>query len=94
MIQEKETEHAHTLQWRAPPETFLYSTLDSDLILGGGGGGDGNSSWKGEIPVCPPPPPPSVCNLAYVQFPCIPLSLGLTIPSTVGGSQPVGVGGV
>ena len=32
------------------PRKYLYSTLDSDLILGGGG----NSSWRGEIPVHPP----------------------------------------
>ena len=36
----------------ASPENFLYSTLDSDLILGGG-----DLSWRGEIPVCSPPPP-------------------------------------
>ena len=40
------------------PDNFLYSTLDSGLILegGGGGGGGGNSSWRGGNPSAPPPP--------------------------------------
>ena len=40
--------------WQAPPENFLYSTLDFDLILGGG-----KLKLEGGNPSAPPP---SVCN--------------------------------
>ena len=39
------------------PRKFLYSTLDSDLILGGGGGG-GTQAGGGKSQCSPP----SVCN--------------------------------
>ena len=49
--------------WDAPPENFLYSTLDPNLILGGGGGGGGGFKLEGGNPGVPPPP--SVCNPVY-----------------------------
>ena len=38
------------------PRKFLYSTLDSDLILGGGGGGTQAGGGNPSVPL------PSVCN--------------------------------
>ena len=42
-----------------PQKIFLYSMLDSDLILGGGGTQAGGGKSQG-------PPPHSVCNPANV----------------------------
>ena len=51
-------------RWHVPPENFLYSTLDFDLILGGGG-----LKLEGGNPSAPPLPlPPSVCNPDHDDF--------------------------
>ena len=38
------------------PRKFLYSMLDSDLVLGGGGGGGGGTQAGGGKSQCAPPP--------------------------------------
>ena len=46
----------------APPDIFLYSTFDSDLILGGGGGG-GELKLEGGNPSTPPPLYATLCTI-------------------------------